>query len=93
MNSNAEVFVTVIAAGLVLVGLGVGIAFLLELQRAVERCAPANRALSPGQVWLNLIPLFNIVWQFILISRVSETLSREFASRGRPADRAWLCPP
>jgi ACS family hexuronate transporter-like MFS transporter len=85
MNSDAALAMTIMMAAIgLLVGLGVGIVFLLTLQRAVERCAPQNRELSPGQVWLILIPLFNFVWQFILVSRIAKTLSREFASRGTP---------
>ncbi|WP_171468859.1 hypothetical protein [Frigoriglobus tundricola] len=33
-------------------------------------------------VWLNLIPLFNLVWQFITVIRVAESLKQEFRSRG-----------
>lgn len=65
-----------------LAGLALLIAYLLTLQRALERCAPRNRTVSPGKVWLSLIPLFNIVWQFILVSRIAETLRREFDFRG-----------
>ncbi len=33
--------------------------YLLTLSKALNRCSPANRSMSPGQVWLLLIPLFN----------------------------------
>jgi hypothetical protein len=55
--------------------------YLLTLQKALDRCAPANRTMSPGQVWLMLIPLFNWVWQFIVVSRISSSLANEFRSR------------
>ncbi len=35
----------------------------------------------PGQVWLSLIPLFGIVWQFIIVTRISESLRAEFDER------------
>jgi len=38
--------------------------------------------MEPGQVWLNLIPIFNIVWQFITVSRVADSLRNEFYDRG-----------
>jgi hypothetical protein len=63
-----------------------GILFLLSLQRALSRCAPQNREMDPGMVWLMLIPLFSLVWQFILVSRVSGALSREFRGRGVSID-------
>jgi ACS family hexuronate transporter-like MFS transporter len=65
----------------VLLGLAIQVLFLLALQRALERCAPQNRTLSPGLVWLSMIPLFNIVWQFILINRIASSLRREFDTR------------
>ena len=40
-----------------------------------------NRIIEPGQVWLNLIPLFNIVWQFIMINRIADSLKAEFTER------------
>jgi sugar phosphate permease len=84
MNNNDFEIVLAIAALFVIVGLAVGIAYLFTLQRALAHCAPQNRAVSPGEVWLSLIPLFNLVWQFILVSRIADTLDREFQSRGGP---------
>lgn len=60
--------------------------FLLTLQKALTRCAPESRTMAPGQVWLMLIPLFNIVWQFILVSRVASSLGNEFRRRNIPAE-------
>jgi hypothetical protein len=58
------------------------ILFLLTLQKALARCQPRNRTMEPGMVWLNLIPLFNIVWQFITVARIAESLRLEYRSRG-----------
>ena len=66
--------------------IGIGICYILTLQRALSRCAPQNRAASPESAWLLLIPLFNIVWQFILYPRISESLEREFRSRNLPIE-------
>ena len=55
--------------------------YLLTLQKAFERCSPENRALSSGLIWLLLIPLFNLVWNFIVVSRLSKSLQNEFAKR------------
>jgi hypothetical protein len=65
-----------------LIGLGITIAFLMTLQKALSRCDRRNRTMEPGQVWLNLIPCFNIVWQFITVIRISESLANEFRDRG-----------
>jgi hypothetical protein len=70
---------------LILFVIGIGlipmIFFLITLQRAFQRVSPQNRTMEPGQVWMMLIPLFNIVWQFIVVSKMSESLAREFRER------------
>jgi hypothetical protein len=68
--------------GFLIVLLIVAIFFLLTLSKALSRCHPRNRTMEPGQVWLNLIPLFNIVWQFITVYRVADSLRNEFSDRG-----------
>jgi hypothetical protein len=30
--------------------------------------------MEPGMVWLNLIPVLSLVWQFITVIRVAESL-------------------
>jgi hypothetical protein len=70
----------------VLVFFGVGVAYMLTLQRAISRCAPQNRATSPESAWLLLIPFFGMVWQFIFYPRLSETLEREFRARNLPIE-------
>lgn len=64
-----------------LVLLVIGIFFLRTLSKALERCHPDNRAMSPGSVWFNLIPCFNVVWQFVTVIRVGDSLKNEFVER------------
>jgi hypothetical protein len=63
-----------------------GILFLLTLQKALERCSVECQTTTPGSVWLSLIPLFNIIWSFILVTRISESLHNEFIKRNIPED-------
>ena len=56
--------------------------FFLSLSKALSRCHWRNRTMEPGQVWLNFIPLFHLVWMFITVSRVSDSLRNEFYDRG-----------
>ncbi|MBM3983993.1 MAG: hypothetical protein FJ304_27735 [Planctomycetes bacterium] len=81
----SELFVIIIKAviAVIAVVLLIYIFFLLTLQKALSRCRPQNRTMEPGMVWLNLIPLFNIVWHFITVIRVSSSLTNEFRARGR----------
>ncbi len=60
--------------------------FALNVVRTLKLCDPRNRTMEPNQVWLNFIPLFNIVWIFITIVRVAETLEAEFRDRGLRAE-------
>jgi len=56
--------------------------YLLTIQKALSRCSVESRTLSPGLVWLQLIPLFNLVWVFIVVINVSKSLGNEFRRRG-----------
>jgi hypothetical protein len=59
-----------------------GVFYLLTLQKALARCSQQARTTSPESVWLMLIPLFNLVYQFILVINVAKSLGNEFARRG-----------
>jgi hypothetical protein len=39
--------------------------------------------MAPGLVWLDLIPCFNIIWQFFIATRVPDSLRNEFRDRNR----------
>src|SRR5476651_603853 len=56
--------------------------YILTVQKALNRCAPENRAMSPGMVWLLLVPLLNIVWSFFVVINVAKSLGAEFQKRG-----------
>jgi hypothetical protein len=55
--------------------------YIRTLQRALERCSPASRTMPPYKVWLLLIPLFNLIWHFFVVSNVARSLGNEFESR------------
>jgi hypothetical protein len=69
---------------LLLIALGVRILYILTLQNTLKQVTPQNRKMEPGQAWLLLIPLFNIVWEFITVNNVSESVGNELRSRGVP---------
>jgi hypothetical protein len=56
--------------------------YLLTLQNTLLKVSPSNRKMVPGQVWLTLIPLFGMVWQFIVVTRMADSLQAEFRERG-----------
>jgi hypothetical protein len=65
-----------------LVALVPTVLFFLTLQRALARCAPTARTMSPGQVWFGVIPVFNLVWPFYMVNAISTSLHNEFVRRG-----------
>jgi hypothetical protein len=66
----------------VTIGYIIQIFFLLTLSRAFDHCHPDNRTMEPGMVWLNLIPLFGMVWIFFTVVRLAASLRNEFSERG-----------
>ena len=60
--------------------------YCLSLQKALNRCSPECRAMNPGMVWLIFIPLFNIVWQFMVVLNMAKSLAAEFQKRGMAED-------
>ena len=73
----------IIIGAFFLVAFTLQVFFLFTLSRTLGLCRPHNRTIEPGLVWLNLIPIFNFVWMFITVLRVSETLRYEFEERGQ----------
>jgi len=51
--------------------------FLLTLQNTLNAISYENRRMPPANVWLMFIPLFNIVWQFILVTSVADSIKAE----------------
>ncbi len=65
----------------IVVGLVIQILFLLNLMRLLEAVHPANRTMSPGLVWLNLIPVFSLGWMIYTVIKIRDSVGRENASR------------
>lgn len=58
--------------------------FLLTLQKALTRVAPERRTMNPPMVWLGLIPLFSVVWNFLMVFALSNSLGAELKARNIP---------
>ncbi len=72
------ILILVLTIGLMLIPL---IFYLLSLQNTLNEIRIENRKMQPGQVWLSLIPIFGIVWQYIIVNRIADSLKLEFTSR------------
>ena len=82
MDFDGDVLIIVLV---LIFGVGIGLIvkafYLLTLQKAMEQVAEERREMPKGQVWLELIPIFNIVWQFFNVNRVTKSLENEFRAR------------
>jgi hypothetical protein len=70
----------------ILVFLLPGIFYLLTLQNTLKAISLPNRKMRPGQVWLMFIPFFNVVWHFIIVKALSESIENEYRDRNIPIE-------
>jgi tellurite resistance protein TehA-like permease len=63
-------------------GLLVMILWLLQMSKALDNVSQDFRNMNPPAVWLAFIPLFGLVWQFLVVNAVAYGLVKEFNSRG-----------
>jgi hypothetical protein len=55
--------------------------FLLAQQKILTAVQPHNRVMQPGEVWLQLIPIFGWIWQFTVVSRIADSICNEYKSQ------------
>lgn len=55
--------------------------YLITLQKALSRVREDRREMSPGLVWLNLIPIFALGWHIYTVVKVANSLANEFDAR------------
>ena len=63
-----------------------GVFYLLTLHKTLSLCSRDSRSMEPGLVWLLLIPFFNMIWHFFVVTAISKSLHREFVKRNIGAD-------
>src|ERR1700712_2050103 len=51
--------------------------YLITLQKTLESISLPNRKMPPVQVWLLLIPIVNFIWQFFVVSNISDSIKAE----------------
>ena len=76
LNSEAIMGIS-LALLLLLVFLVSGLVFLITQFRTLDEIRPENQRVSPPKVWLQLIPVYGLVWQFFVISRISDSIRAE----------------
>lgn len=79
--NEEDIVLTLVLLFFVLGYLVAMIFFLIAQQNLLKAIQPQNRKMSPGEVWLQLIPLFNLVWQFIVVARIADSIRNEISDR------------
>jgi len=54
--------------------------FLFTQQRTLSAIRPEYRELKAGMVWLQLIPVFNLYWMFVVVTRIADSISKELVA-------------
>nr|WP_320131541.1 hypothetical protein [uncultured Holophaga sp.] len=66
-----------------LIALAITICIILFIGSCLKRVPPPYRKMEPAMVWLLIIPVFNLVWNFFVFKAVSESFQGYFESEGR----------
>ncbi|MBS1607087.1 MAG: hypothetical protein JST42_30830 [Bacteroidetes bacterium] len=56
------------------------VVFLLAQQKTLQTIRPEYRDMRPGLVWLQLIPIANLYWMFIVVKRIANSIYRQTMS-------------
>jgi len=77
MIGMGEVFIMLLILGILIALACTACALFMMLYSA---CPPGHRRMSPGMVWLMLIPCFGYVWTFFVVLRLSDSYRSYFNS-------------
>jgi hypothetical protein len=80
MESRLGMFGTVIA--LVIIGAIPAILFVRSIQNTLKEIKPVNRKMSIPFVWLMLVPVLDLVIQFVVVIKLSASIEQELKERG-----------
>jgi hypothetical protein len=58
--------------------------YLMAVHKAIARCSPPSRSMSPGLVWLSMVPIIYLFWDFVVVFMTSSSLDKEYKARSRP---------
>lgn len=67
----------------------IALPFLITMNQCLDHVADENRCIARWQLWLNLIPVFNIFWVFVTAHRFSRSMEAETRRRSGESGRAY----
>lgn len=59
-----------------------GVLYLLTVQRAFARISPEHREMEPSKVWLLLIPVFGLIWHFLVVIKLTKSFRKTYEAQG-----------
>lgn len=63
------------------------ISILLTQQGILNNIQPENRLMEPGKIWLQIIPLYGMIFQFKVVARIADSIRNELTV---PSEGEWL---
>jgi hypothetical protein len=75
------IFLAVIIA--LAISVAIAVVICLIIYKSFSALPQEHRKLEPGLVWLLLIPCFNVIWNFIVFLKLSDSYCAYFESVGR----------
>ena len=55
--------------------------FLLSQYNILKVIQPDNRLMQPFEVWFQLVPVFGLIWQFVVVGRIADSIRNEYQSQ------------
>ncbi|MBI5538781.1 MAG: hypothetical protein HY951_01880 [Bacteroidia bacterium] len=82
--------IILIVALLIFCGLAIllAILYITTLQNTLKAVSEENQKMKPNAVWMMFIPGFGMVWQFIVVKAISDSLKAEYIKRNLPEDES-----
>jgi len=92
--SDEEAGAAVATAFIIIAGVGCVIGLAIQafvcwlLSGWLKRVPAEHRKQEPGMVWLLMIPLFPLIWNFWVYPKIAESFDSYFASKSEAAESA-----
>jgi hypothetical protein len=58
--------------------------YLWFLDDTLKKRSAHSLTMTPSLIWLMIIPIFGVIWQFFVVRALSQSFDKEYCSRGLP---------
>ena len=77
---DSDILINLLIVVIIVGILAVIVLFYVAQQNTLKAIQPENRLMRPGEVWLQLIPIYGLFWQFTVVNRISDSIRLEIES-------------